>query len=186
MPLDIASNRASVRYSRSENARRILWACAWPLFRLSPRPCFGWRRLLLRLFGARIGQHVHVYPTTSITMPWNLELGDWASLGEQVFVYNLGPLTIGAKATISLRAFLCGGSHDETRPDLPLLRLPIQIGAEAWVCADAFVGPGVVVGDGAVVAARAVVVRDVPAWSVVAGNPATVKGTRTITGEGGE
>jgi putative colanic acid biosynthesis acetyltransferase WcaF len=55
---------------------------------------------------------------------------------------------------------------------MSLLKPPIEIRDQVWVCADAFVGPGVVVGEGAVVAARAVVVRDVAPWAVVAGNPA--------------
>jgi putative colanic acid biosynthesis acetyltransferase WcaF len=53
-----------------------------------------------------------------------------------------------------------------------LLKLPIEIGCGAWVCADAFIGPGVRVGEHAIVGARAVAVRDVPAATVVVGNPA--------------
>ena len=55
---------------------------------------------------------------------------------------------------------------------MPLLKPPIGIGDQAWICADAFVGPGVVVGEGAVVGARAVVTKNVEPWTVVAGNPA--------------
>jgi putative colanic acid biosynthesis acetyltransferase WcaF len=170
--LDIAGNRAARPYSRAENLRRVAWALATPLFRLSPRPCFGWRRLLLRLFGARVGAGAHVYPSTVVTLPWNLTLGEDAALGEHVLVYDLGPVTVGPRATVALRAHLCAGSHDLARPDLPLLRPPIVIGAQAFVGADAFVGPGVTVGEGAVVGARAVAVRDVPDWTVVVGNPA--------------
>ena len=64
------------------------------------------------------------------------------------------------------------GTHDYQDPSLPLLRLPIEIGAEAWVCADAFVGPGLTVGEGAIVGARAVAMKDVEPWTIVAGNPA--------------
>ena len=70
------------------------------------------------------------------------------------------------------RAHLCAGTHDYTRADFPLLRTPITIGAQAWVCADAFVGPGVAVGEGTIVAARAVAVKDAGPWIIVAGNPA--------------
>jgi putative colanic acid biosynthesis acetyltransferase WcaF len=53
-----------------------------------------------------------------------------------------------------------------------LLKPPIHIADDVWICADAFVGPGVTIGEGAVVGARAVAAKDVPAWTVVVGNPA--------------
>jgi putative colanic acid biosynthesis acetyltransferase WcaF len=178
--VDIAANRRGGRYTHGENARRVLWTLISPLFHLSPRPFFAWRRLLLRLFGAHVGAHVHIYPSTRVTLPWNLSIGDWSALGEDVLIYNLGRVTIGSRATVSLRAHLCAGTHDHRRPDLPLLKLPVSIGDQAWICADAFVGPGVTVGEGAVVAARGVAVRDVQAWTIVAGNPARIVGQRTL------
>lgn len=170
--LDIARNRSAGKYSVPEMTRRVLWGAGKILFRFTPRTFFAGRRFLLRLFGARIGKQVHVYNTALIYMPWNLEVGEWSSIGEQAYVYNLGRITIGNKVTISHRAHLCAGSHDYEKPDLPLLKPSIRIGDQAWVCADAFVGPGVTVGEGAVVGARAVVVKKVEAWTVVAGNPA--------------
>ncbi len=152
--------------------RRILWMFGQWLFRLSPRPCFGWRRLVLQCFGAAVGRKVNTYPSTRIYFPWNLTVGDWSAIGEDALIYNLGRVTIGEKVTISHRAHLCAGTHDYTRADLPLLKPEIVIHDQAWICADAFVGPGVTVGAGAVVGARAVVMRDVSAWTVVAGNPA--------------
>ena len=47
-------------------------------------------------------------------------------------IYNLGQITIGARATISHRAHLCGGTHDYTKADFPLLRAPISIGEPHW------------------------------------------------------
>jgi putative colanic acid biosynthesis acetyltransferase WcaF len=176
--MDIEANRNAVKYSRTELARRILWALIKPLFRFSPRICFGWRRFLLRLFGARVGQAVHIYSSANIYLPWNLEIDDWSSIGEWALIYNLGPVRIGSNVTISQRAHLCAGTHDYRDPALPLLKPPILIGNQAWICADAFVGPGVTVGEGAVVGARAVAVRDVEAWAIVAGNPARVVNRR--------
>jgi putative colanic acid biosynthesis acetyltransferase WcaF len=170
--LDIAACRQARPYRQCEYLGRVLWSLATPLFRFSPRPLFSWRRWLLRLFGARIGRDAHIYPSARIYLPWNLILGDQASIGEWALIYNLGPVSIGARATISHRAHLCAGTHDYRDIRLPLLRLPIDIGPQAWVCADAFVGPGRRVGEGAIVGAAAVVVEDVPPWQIVAGNPA--------------
>ena len=169
---DIQSNRSAQKYTADEQLRRVSWSLGKLFFRFSPRPCFGWRRFVLRCFGAKIGRHVHFYPTAKIYFPWNLTVGDWSAVGEDALIYNLGPVTLGEKVTISHRAHLCAGTHDYSQPDLPLLKPPIEIKSGAWICADAFVGPGVVVGEGAVVGARAVVVKNVEPWSIVAGNPA--------------
>jgi putative colanic acid biosynthesis acetyltransferase WcaF len=111
-------------------------------------------------------------------MPWNLDLGDQATIGDRVSLYALGPIRVGARATVSQNAHLCAGTHDFRRADFPLVKAPVTIGADAWICADAFVGPGVTVGDHAVVGARAVAVRSVESRAVVAGNPARVVGLR--------
>ena len=181
--LDIAANRRAKKYSNTETARRVLWGIFQCFFRFSPRILFGWRRFVLRCFGARIGRDVHIYNSAVIYMPWNLEVGDWSGIGERAFTYNLGRVSIGSKATISHGAHLCAGTHDYTKPDLPLLKSPIRIGDFAWVCADAFVGPGVNVGEGAILGARAVAVKDVDPWNIVAGNPAVCVKKRVVKTE---
>lgn len=178
--LDTKSNRASTKYTAKENIIRILWAITGLFFRLSPRHFFGWRNFLLRLFGAKIGRNVHIYNTAVITLPWNIQIDDWSSIGEHALIYNLGKVTIGSSVTVSQRVHLCAGTHDHTKPDMPLLKPPIIIANSSWICADAFVGPGVTVDEGAVVGARGVVTKDVPAWSIVAGNPAVKIGERKL------
>ena len=170
--VDVSANRAARKWTRREQAGRVLWALATPLFRLSPRPLWGWRRALLRAFGARVGRDVHVFSTARITIPWNLTLGDSCAVGDRAILYALGPITIGARATVSQGSHLCAGTHDLSRPDRALVKPPIMIGSDAWVAADAFVGPNVTVGEGAVVGARAVVMKDVEPRHVVVGNPA--------------
>lgn len=169
--LDIQANRRAKKYGTSDLLRRALWAAMWPAFRFSPRPLFAWRRFLLRMLGASIGKEVHVYPNVAIAMPWNLSIGDWSAIGDGVRLYALGPITIGREVTISQRAHLCAGTHDYTRRDMPLLKPPIVVGDQAWICAEAFVGPGVTIGAGAIVGARAVAMDNVEPWAVVVGNP---------------
>ncbi len=170
--LDIGGNRAAAKYPVSVQLRRVCWAFGRLLFRIIPRPLYGPRRALLRLFGAKIGTRVNIANTATIYFPWNLEIGDWSAIGEHAYIYNLGKICVGEKSTISQRAHLCAGSHDYVDPRLPLLTPPITIGSQVWVCADAFVGPGVSVGEGAVVGACAVATKNVEAWDIVAGNPA--------------
>jgi putative colanic acid biosynthesis acetyltransferase WcaF len=179
--LNVEKNRRARKYSSGEVARRVLWTLAQPIFRFSLRPCFGWRRFLLRCFGAKIGHGVHVYPTATIYFPWNLEAGDETAIGERALIYNLGRVTLGARVTVSHGAHICAGTHDHTKSDFPLLRPPIIIGREAWICADAFVGPGVTIGEGAIVGARAVAMKDVRPWTIVIGNPARETQRREIT-----
>ena len=172
--LDIKSNRDAKNYSASEFAYRIAWGLGNRVFGLIPRPLFELRCVCLRAFGARIGKQVRIYPSARIYFPWNLVIGDWSSIGEWALVYNLGKVTVGNKVTISQRVHLCAGSHDYRDPAMPLLKPPIQIADEAWICADAFIGPGLTVAEGAIVGARAVVVGNVAPWKIVAGNPARV------------
>lgn len=150
----------------------MAWALAQPLFVWSPRPFWRWRRWLLRRFGARIGSEVHIHPSVRITIPWNLTIGDQTAVGDRAILYALGPISVGARSTISQGAHLCAGTHDWRRPDMPLLKPPIQVGDNVWICADAFIGPGVTVGDGAIIGARSVAMRDVEGSTVVGGNPA--------------
>jgi putative colanic acid biosynthesis acetyltransferase WcaF len=177
---DISANRLAKKWSAIDQVRRSLWTVAWPLFRFSPRPLWSWRVFLLRLFGAAIDHDVHIHPTVCIEIPWNLQIGRYAAIGDRAIIYNLGMVKIGSATTISQGAHLCAGTHDYRRREFPLIKAPISVGKNVWICADAFVGPGVEVGDHAIVGARAVVMRNVVVGSIVAGNPAVVVKNRTV------
>jgi putative colanic acid biosynthesis acetyltransferase WcaF len=183
VPVDHATNQAARKYSRSEQALRVAWGLGRWLIRLSPRPCFAWRRAVLRLFGARVGAHVNIYPSTHLYMPWNVEIGDWTALGENVLVYSLGKVRLGKSVTLSYRSHVCAGSHDLNDPTLPLRKPPVTIEDGVWIGTEAFVGPGVVIGHAAVVGARAVVVKAVEPFAIVAGNPARPIGKRKLNQE---
>jgi len=59
-------------------------------------------------------------------------------------------------------------------PGHPRTRGNVLIGNDVWIGTEALILSGVKIGDGAVVGARAVVTRDVPPYSIVAGNPARI------------
>jgi putative colanic acid biosynthesis acetyltransferase WcaF len=159
--------------SLSSKVGRGLWGIVWILlYRPSPRPFHGWRRMLLRSFGAKIGRGAMPYPSAVVWAPWNLTMGQYSTLGDGADCYSVARVEIGDHASVSQRAYLCAASRDVDDPDHPLMTAPIVIERHGWVAAEAYIGPGVTIFEGGVVAARAVAVRDVPAWTVVGGNPA--------------
>lgn len=167
-----SANRSARKYGVDEQILRVLWGIGRWAFRLSPRPMFAWRRWVLRLFGARVGSHVHVYSTANIYMPWNVEVDDWAAIGEDALIYSLGKVRIGKGATVSYRAHICAGTHDFDDPAQRLLKPPVTIGEGVFIGTEAFIGPGVTIAANAIVGARAVVVKSVEPNHVVVGNPA--------------
>jgi putative colanic acid biosynthesis acetyltransferase WcaF len=161
-----------VVFSRREQIGRILWWIGgFLLFRCSLRPMYAWRRWVLRLFGAKIGAQASIQRSVRIDLPWNLEMGRGSTIGESVWVHNLGPVRLGDYVTVSQRVYLCTGTHDYTRPEFPIIRKPISIQRGAWIAADAFIGPGVTIGEDAVIGVRSVVLKDMPKGMVCVGHP---------------
>jgi len=157
--------------SRNRLARFAWGIVETLLYRPSPRLAHGWRRWLLRAFGARIGADVHPYPRTRIWAPWLLEMAEGSSFDNDVTVLNNVPLRLGRYAVVSQGSFLCTASRDLARRGRPVIGAPIEIGAGAWVAVGCYIGPGVRIGADAVVGARSTVTRDVDELAVVAGAP---------------
>jgi putative colanic acid biosynthesis acetyltransferase WcaF len=159
---------------------RLIWSTVWVfLFRPSPWFMAGWRRFLLRVFGAKIGPGAFVHSSARIWAPWNLRVGNSATLSWGVDCYNVAEIALDDYAIVSQYSHLCTASHDIEDPRRPVVSAPIHIGARSWVCADVFVGPGVKIGEGTVVGARSSVFRDLPPWCVAVGTPAKPVRKRT-------
>jgi putative colanic acid biosynthesis acetyltransferase WcaF len=141
---------------------------------------YGWRRWLLRLFGARIGKNAIIRPSVRTPYPWKLTIGAYCHIGGEVQLYTYGEIEIGDCAVVSQRSYLCTGTHDYTSPAFDLLARKIVIESEAWLAADVFVAPGVTIGYGAVIGARSSVFRDVPPGVIAVGTPARVVGERRM------
>ncbi len=160
--------------SRKNQVARFMWTIVWTVFaRPIPRSLLsGWKRFLLRCFGARMHKTAKVYSSVRIYMPWNLEMEEYSCLAPEVDCYNAAKVKIGAHATVSQKSYLCAASHDITNRLNPLITAPIIIEDQAWIGAAAYIGLGVTIGQGGIVGATASVFKDVEPWSVVGGNPA--------------
>jgi putative colanic acid biosynthesis acetyltransferase WcaF len=126
-----------------------------------------WRPGLLRLFGAEVGQRVFIRHRVRVLWPWKLRIGDDCWIGEDAWLLNLEPITLGHDVCVSQGAFLCAGSHDRRSPSFEYDNAPIDVGDHVWIGARATVLRGVRIGDGAVVGACVLVSRDVPDGALV-------------------
>ncbi len=157
----------------------LLWQTVQQtLFAWSPQPAYGWRRWLLRLFGAEVGRGVLVRPTARVTYPWKVKLGNHCWIGDNAELYSLGSIIIGDNAVVSQRSYVCAATHDYKDIRFPLVAKAVTIEREAWIAADCFIAPGVTIGAGAIVGARSTVLQSVDSATIVAGYPATIKGRR--------
>jgi putative colanic acid biosynthesis acetyltransferase WcaF len=150
---------------------QLWWVVQASLFRWSPQFMYGFRRWLLRLFGARIGERVLIRPTATVTYPWKLTVGDHSWIGDDVVLYSLGPILVGNNSVISQNSYVCAADHDYRQADFPIRERPIRVGSGVWVAAGTFVGPGVTIGDGAVVGARSAIFESLPARTICYGHP---------------
>lgn len=132
------------------------------------------------LFGELIGRPVD--ESFLLIPPFYTAGGSEIRVGRNVFVnqnctfYDLGGLTIGDDVMIGPNVSLITAGHplDPVQRRAVTLGSPIVIERNVWIAAGATVIGGVTIGENSVVAAGAVVTRDVPANTLVGGNPARV------------
>ncbi|MBW4985691.1 WcaF family extracellular polysaccharide biosynthesis acetyltransferase [Mameliella sp. CS4] len=158
--------------------KEALWLVADGLLLASWLPGSGWRRGLLAAFGARLGVGVVVKPGVRVKFPWRLTVGDHSWIGEDVWIDNLAPVTIGAHACLSQGAYVCTGSHDWSRESFDLITRPVSIADHAWLGARACLAPGATLEEGAVLAMAGFGQGRLVAWTIHAGNPATPRRAR--------
>ncbi|WP_242385869.1 LbetaH domain-containing protein [Phocaeicola sartorii] len=178
--IDLSKYRNAL--SRKHQLVRLLWSVVWGVFaRPLPRSMgSGWKRFLLRLFGAKIHPTAVVYSSAKVYYPANLLMEAYSCLASDVDCYNVALIKIGANTTVSQGTYLCTASHDITSPLHPLITAPIVIEDQVWIGAKVFIGIGATIRQGAVIGATASVYKDVEPWTVVGGNPAKIIKKRII------
>lgn len=159
---------------------QLWWIVQATLFRWSPQCAYGFRNAILRAFGATVGKSVIIRPSVTFTYPWKVAIGDYAWVGDDVVLYSLGEIEIGAHAVVSQSSYLCAADHDYTQPDFPIRSRKLTIGPGAWIAADVFLAPGVTIGAGAVIGARSSVFKDMPAGMVCFGYPCVAVRKRVV------
>jgi putative colanic acid biosynthesis acetyltransferase WcaF len=160
---------------------RLLWIITNAIvLQNTLNPSSSLKVLALRLFGAKVGHGVNIKPGISVKYPWNVEIGDYAWIGENAWLDSLSPIKVGAHACVSQGVYCCTGNHDWTDPAFGLIVKPINIENGAWVGARSVVLPGVTVASHSVVAAGSVLAKSTEPYMIYAGNPAVAVKKRTI------
>lgn len=157
---------------KSKVAVQLWWIVQATFFRWSPQIMYGWRRFLLRAFGAKIGKGVIIRSSAQITYPWKISIGDYSWIGDEVVLYSLGDIEIGSNTVISQRSYICTGSHQYNSEGFNIYAKKISIGNKCWLATDVYIAPDVTIGDATIVGARSSVFKDLPPNKVCKGNPA--------------
>jgi putative colanic acid biosynthesis acetyltransferase WcaF len=135
---------------------------------------------LLKLYGAKLGKGVVVKPSVNIKFPWKLRMGDHCWIAEEVWIDNLSEVTTGSHVTLSQGALLLTGSHDHTKTTFDFNSQPIALEDGVWIGARAVVFGGVTCRSHSILGIASVAERDLEAYTIYKGNPATAVIKRII------
>ncbi|MBL1353647.1 MAG: colanic acid biosynthesis acetyltransferase WcaF [Zetaproteobacteria bacterium] len=159
---------------RSALVVQLWWLVQSTLFAMSPQFMYSWRVMLLRLFGAKVGEGVIIRPSVRMTYPWKVKIGNHVWIGDHAELYSLGEIEIGDDVVISQKSYLCAATHDYSKPSFDMMDKKITIEDQAWLATDVFIAPGVTIGRGALIGARSSVFSDMPEGMICVGSPAKI------------
>jgi putative colanic acid biosynthesis acetyltransferase WcaF len=170
---DLAKFKIPLNFrGRSKLTVQLWWIVQDTIFAWSPQFLYGWRRFLLRLFGAKIGTKVLIRSTVKITYPWNIDIGDYSWIGENNVLYSLGKIKIGKNVALAHQVYINTGGHDYKKVSFDILSKNVVIEDECWLTNDVYVAPGVTIGKGSIIAARSSVLKNIQEGKICAGTPA--------------
>ncbi len=168
-------------YKPGPRWKRILWYLVNALiFDSSLFPFYRFKVLLLRLFGANIGNNVAIKPKVNIKYPWFLSIGNNVWIGERVWIDNLGQVTLGNNVCLSQGCMLLSGNHDYTRAGFDLVIKEIVLEEGVWIGASAIVCGGVLAKKLSVLSVGSVATGIMESSGIYQGVPATIVKQRKI------
>ncbi len=168
-------------YKQPPFLKNILWFLVSPVFINSYFPVsVGVKLLILRMFGAKVGEGVMIKPKVNIKYPWLLIVESYVWIGEEVWIDNLVEVVLGKNVCLSQGAMLLTGNHDykNSKFDLKVGKIVLEEGV--WIGAKAIVCPNVTCHSHAVLAVNSVAVQDLEAYGIYQGNPAQYTRERKI------
>ena len=168
-------------YQPGSMAKRSLWYVVNVLFFNTSVPFpNSLKRMLLRIFGAKIGKGVILKPKVNIKYPWMLGVGNHSWIGEGVWIDNLGHVEIGANCCLSQGVMLLCGNHNFSVSGFDLTVEEITLEEGVWLGAKSTVTQGVTCYSHSVLTVGSVASKNLEAYSINRGNPAEKIKSRVI------
>jgi len=160
-------------YNPGNFLKRALWYIFNILFfKCSiPYPYF-FKKIILKLFGAKLGKNIVIKSNVNIKYPWFLEIGNNVWVGEGVWIDNLAQVKIGDNVCISQGTYLLTGNHNYKKETFDLMIEPIIIEDGVWIGAKCVICPGVTLKNHSVITAGSIITEDTKPYTVYQGNPA--------------
>ena len=124
----------------------------------------------------QVGKDAVIRPPFFCDYGYNIRLGDGVFLNFNCVILDVVEVSIGDRTQIGPAVQIYAADHPrdaETRRAGLEFGRPVRIGSDVWIGGGAIILPGVTIGDGTLIGAGSVVTRDVPAFSLATGNPAT-------------
>ena len=142
------------------------------------------RSRMYRKYFGKVGANLRVLQDVRIRNPQLIFAGDNLSLGDSNFLQAAGGIEFGDDVILGPGVKIWSANHRFDDPSAKIAEQgyeykKVTIGSGVWIGANAFIMPGASIGDGVVISAGAVVGgKPIPAYKIVAGNPARVIGPR--------
>ena len=163
--------RLPKNWTRGKNLiYEIIWQVFFKPIISSSLPGTIWRKLILNLFGAKLGKSIRLSPGIKIKMPWRLSIGDHSWIGEDVWIDNLAMVKIGNNVCVSQGVYFCTGNHNFKKENFNLICEPITLESESWIGSKVVIGPGNIIGRGSVVKMGSIITNNIPPQSIFTKN----------------
>lgn len=143
------------------------------------------RTLFFKIAFKKFGGQSYIDYGVFVRYPWKVRIGNGVMINQECRFYpsvrvKEAYIEIRDNVVISPQVIFFSAGHDYKQVSLPDIAASIVVEENAWIGGNAIILPGVTIGKGAVVGAGSIVTKNVPSWTVVAGNPAKIIKKRIV------
>lgn len=162
---------------QDKGQRLALALNALPIEKLEERT-----KIIKELF-LEVGKEVKIYSPLRVDLGKNISIGEYSLINQNCTLLDTGSIQIGRRVLIGPDVKMYTATHSlnpieryEKQNDgsyfIQTSAKGIVIEDDVWVGGGSIILPGVTIGQGSIIGAGSVVTKDVPSYTIVAGNPA--------------